>query len=292
MKYIIFGGFDYAVYYEMNADALLQGIDYFVDNTPALIGATYLGKPVKAPAALLHEDKNKILIFIGSIVYHTEIAFQLKDMGFEEGRHFVWGIEWMGDEKCPRLWRHLEWKDQSNEGVKAVEESEIHYARMQLMTRFIDPCIIKTVVDWGSANERLRSALPSSIAYIGVDYTQYTPETIVFDINQADKPIKERLPRFEAENACAFMGSFLPYVHDWKHFLDEIARLFHHVIIGQNDFTRVGREKRRTGYTYNNALFTTDIILYMNRLGYRLENAVDFRLRSTILHFAKSAAEE
>lgn len=261
MKYIIFGGFDYAVYYEMNADALLQGINYFVDNDSRLIGTTYLGKPVKAPAALLDEDKNHILIFIGSVVYHTEIAFQLKDMGFQEGVHFVWGLEWMGDENCPRLWRHLEWKDQENQGLRAVEEAEIHYARIQVMARFVDASVIKTVVDWGSANERLRGVLPSGITYIGVDYIRYTPDTIVLDINQSSRPVKERLPQFEAKNTCAFMGSFLPYVHDWKHFLDEIAGLFSHVIIGQNDFARVGREKRRTGYTYNNALFTTDIIL-------------------------------
>jgi len=33
-KHIIFGGFDYAVRWEMDQDAVYRGIDYFVDNNP------------------------------------------------------------------------------------------------------------------------------------------------------------------------------------------------------------------------------------------------------------------
>lgn len=85
-KHIIFGGFDYAVRWEMDQDAVYRGIDYFVDNDPELIGTTYMGKPIYSPDKLLEEDKDNILILIGSIIYHLEIEFQLKDMGFEAYR--------------------------------------------------------------------------------------------------------------------------------------------------------------------------------------------------------------
>lgn len=87
-KHIIFGGFDYAVYWEMNQDAIYRGIDYFVDNDPNLIGTTYLGKTIHSPEKLLQENKDEIIILIGSIIYHTEIEFQLREMGFENETHF------------------------------------------------------------------------------------------------------------------------------------------------------------------------------------------------------------
>ena len=48
-KHIVFGGFDYAVRWEMDQDAVYTGIDYFVDNNPQLIGTTYLGKAIYGP---------------------------------------------------------------------------------------------------------------------------------------------------------------------------------------------------------------------------------------------------
>ena len=113
-KHILFGGFDYALRWEMDQDAVYRGIDYIVDNDPALIGTTYLGKPVYSPEKLLEEDRDNILILIGSIIYHLEIEFQLRDMGFEEDVHYKWGISFCGDEGCPRLWNHVEYNDRKN----------------------------------------------------------------------------------------------------------------------------------------------------------------------------------
>ena len=100
-KHILFGGFDYALRWEMDQDAVYRGIDYIVDNDPDLIGTTYLGKPIYGPAKLLEEDKDNILILIGSIIYHLEIEFQLKDMGFEEDVHYKWAIGFCGDGPVP-----------------------------------------------------------------------------------------------------------------------------------------------------------------------------------------------
>lgn len=81
MKHIIFGGFDYAVLYEMNQDAILNGIDYFVDTDEKLIGTSYLGKPIKAIEELKEEDADNVLILIGSIVYRAGSRVIVKRIG-------------------------------------------------------------------------------------------------------------------------------------------------------------------------------------------------------------------
>ena len=56
MKHIIFGGFDYAVLYEMDQNAILDGIDYFVDVDKSLIGQKYLGKPIDRKSTRLNSS--------------------------------------------------------------------------------------------------------------------------------------------------------------------------------------------------------------------------------------------
>lgn len=90
-KYVIFGGFDYAVKWEMNQDAIYRGIDYFVENDENWIGKTYLGKPIY-PVNQLLKDKDNVFILIGSIIYHTEIEFQLNEMGFQKGKDYMWEL--------------------------------------------------------------------------------------------------------------------------------------------------------------------------------------------------------
>ena len=46
-----------------------------------------------------------------NMFFHTSpTLFQLQDMGFEEDIHYKWAIGFCGDETCPRLWKHKEWK--------------------------------------------------------------------------------------------------------------------------------------------------------------------------------------
>lgn len=171
-KYIIFGGFDYAVRWEMDQDAVFRGIDYFVDNDPELIGTTYLGKPIYAPEKLLEEPRGGIFILIGSIVYHTELEFQLLDMGFERDKDFVWGIAWSGNEECPKLWRHIEWRDREKNkaSLNTIENAEEVRQRYFVTAKMIDFGKYDSVVELGAANERIREFLPTGINYIPVDY--------------------------------------------------------------------------------------------------------------------------
>lgn len=73
-------------------------ITYFVDNDPKKWGQQFLGKTILPPNCLLEENKEKLIIFIASITYSSEISIQLSNMGFIETVHFF---------KCDSLLRKI-----------------------------------------------------------------------------------------------------------------------------------------------------------------------------------------
>jgi len=288
MKHIIFGGFDYAVRYEMDQDAIFRGIDYFVDNDPKLIGTTYLGKEIKHPDVLLYENKDDILILIGSIVYRAELTFQLKEMGYEENKHFVWAIGFCGDEKCPRLWKYAEWKDKSSNAASldAIENSEYVLSSLKYAVKLIDFNKCNTLIDLGAANERVRPFLPENVRYIPVDYIRYSDETILCDFNKHEFPSPSN-NHYAPETTCILSMSCIQYCRDWHWYLKNISQNCKCLILGKQDFARMTREYRKTSWTYNHAVFNHEYILYMLKLNFELVDAMDFRLRREIYKFEK-----
>lgn len=289
MKHIVFGGFDYAVYYEMDQDAIFHGVDYFVDNNPALIGTSYLGKPIKAPTALLEENKGDILILIGSIVYRTEIAFQLKEMGFEEDKDFVWGISFSGDGACRRLWKHVGWNDKASNAAELAytEESNEPLDRLKIISKMIDFKRIDTLIDLGAANARIKAFIPQKIRYIPVDYMRYSDETVLCDFNQKEFPRSKNL-KFDPQKTCMMSIATIQYAVDWKWYLDEVIANCNYLIFAKRDFGRVSREHRKTRWNNNNAAFNHEYLLYLLQRGFSLVDAVDFRLKAEIYSFKKA----
>lgn len=285
MKHIIYGGFDYAVKYEMNQDAIYQGIDYFIDDNTDLIGTTYLGKQIKHPKTLLKEKKGDIIILIGSIVYRTELAFRLRDMGFEEGKDFIWAIEFTGDKECQRLWYHIEWSDtvDNSDNIKIMETSEYNLNRIKVACRLIEWNKIHTLIDLGAANERIREFIPTNIKYIPVDYIKYSHHTVLCDFNKYEFPTNP----FDIKGTCVVSIGNIQYCKDWKWYLEKIVEACDCLILGHNDFVRISREYRRTHWLRYNSLFDYEIIIYMLKLGFQLTDAVDFRLKTTLYKFEK-----
>lgn len=288
MKYIIFGGFDYAVLHEMDSDAILDGVDYFVDNSPRLIGTTYLGKKIYSPEQLLNEDKDNIFILIGSMVYKSEIEYQLREMGFEKNIHFIWGINFVGDDKCRSLWRHIEWSDRegNSAALSAVESGDFHRSRLKLATSMIGWDSIDTFVDLGAANERAKEFVPAGVGYIPVDYIPYSEDTVHCNFNEKEFPTAESLS-FSPDRTCMFSVGCLTYVIDWQWHLRKVAENCSTFILAHHDIVRIKRDYRMSGWTHNNALFDTEIILFMQELGFQLTDAVDFRLKMTLFKFQK-----
>lgn len=285
-KHIMFGGFDYALRWEMDQDAVFRGIDYFVDNDPELIGTSYLGKPVYSPEKLLEEDRDNILILIGSIIYHLEIEFQLRDMGFQEDVHYKWAIGFCGDEGCPRLWKHVEWKDavENKAGPDRIEKSDEALSRLRMAVRPVDFSKICTVLDIGAANGRLKTLLPEDIRYIPVDYTPYSKETVVCDLTKHEFPEMELDPA----STCVFLIAVIQYASDWRWLLRKSAETGDTVVCVHNDFVRMNREYRRTHFTGNSVAFNHQIILEMQKLGFTLTEAHDFHLRDVIMKFERN----
>ena len=285
-KHILFGGFDYALRWEMDQDAVYRGIDYIVDNDPNLIGTTYLGKPVYGPEKLLEEDRDNILILIGSIIYHLEIEFQLRDMGFEEDVHYKWAIGFCGDKTCPRLWKHVEWKDaaENKAGLDMIEKSDEALNRLRMAARLVDFSRIRTVLDIGAANGRLKTFLPEGVRYIPADYIPYSEETVLCDLTKREFPELELDPA----STCVFLISVIQYAPDWRWLLRKIAETSDMFVCVHNDFVRMNREYRRTHFTGNSAVFNHQIILEMQKLGFVLTEAHDFHLRAVIMKFERN----
>jgi len=285
-KHIIFGGFDYAVRWEMDQDAVYRGIDYFVDNNPELIGTTYMGKPIYSPDKLLEEDKDNILILIGSIIYHLEIEFQLKDMGFEEDIHYKWAIGFCGDEGCPRLWKHIEYNDRKNNAVNLqyLEESQERLHALQMVSRLIDFSGVEVVLDICAGNGRMKSFIPETVKYIPVDYIPYTEETLLCDLTQYEFPQISNPP----SDTCVLLLGSIGYAPDWKWLLKKISESCSTFICSHSDFVRINREYRRTHYTNNNAIFNHQIILEMQKLGFTMTEAHDYHLRRVVMKFERT----
>lgn len=285
-KHILFGGFDYALRWEMDQDAVYRGIDYIVDNDPDLIGTTYLGKPIYGPAKLLEEDKDNILILIGSIIYHLEIEFQLKDMGFEEDVHYKWAIGFCGDGTCPRLWKHVEWKDaaENKAGLDMIEKSDEALNRLRMAARLVDFSKIHTVLDICAANGRLKTLLPEDVRYIPADYIPYSEETVLCDLTKYEFPELELDPA----STCVFLIAAIQCAPDWRWLLRRIAETCNTFICVHNDFVRMNREYRRTHFTGNSVVFNHQIILEMQKLGFTLTEAHDYHLKVDIMKFERN----
>lgn len=164
-KHVIFGGFDYAVKWEMNQDAIYKGIEYFVETDENWIGKTYLGKSIYG-IEKLKEDRENIFVLIGSVVHHTEIELILKELGYQEGVDYEWALGWTGDEQCGPLWYVKEWNDSQNlAGQQAAISGAVSNVKYNVVSKMI-PEKCTTVIDLGAASGMLENYLNKNVALL------------------------------------------------------------------------------------------------------------------------------
>lgn len=280
MKYILLGGFDYAIRFEMNADAIYNGIDYFVDVSDGLQGSTYMGKPIYGFEHLI-KDTDEKMILIGSIIFHTDLEFLLRENGYVENLDYMWAPNWKGNEECPRLWYHREWKD--NEKQKIHTEADLSVLdKYRIVARLIDEDV-KYIIELGAANERIREFLKTDVNYYPVDYIQYSDSTIVCDLNADEFPEIET----DRNKTCILCVGTLHFFFDWKDILRKSMRRADTIIVTHNDFVRINRDYRREYSPWNSCFFNHELILFMQSNGYYMTEAYDFRLRVVIMKFKK-----
>lgn len=285
-KYVLFGGFDYAVRYEMDQNAIYEGIDYFIENDEKLIGTSYLGKKIYGTDIFEEIKKNKdVFILIGSVIHYAELEIQLREFGFEKYEDYRWALDFSGDIDggCLPLWKHTEWdSSRNNSNREKLENDEYFRMRYYCCSKFIDD-YIKTIVDIGAANERYREFLKCGQQYIPMDYMKYSDITVVYDFNL------QKFPDIHADQdkTAVLLVAVIQYVKEWRIFLKEVCARSNIVVITHNDIARVSREYRREHYTSNNAIFNHEIILEMQKQDFYLEDACDFRLKDVLMKFKK-----
>lgn len=284
MKVIVVGGFDYAIKWEMNADALVRYIDSFIDFGNFFSGETYLGKPVRKCDYIDKINLQEYFFVIGSIVYHTEIKRFLEEKGLVEGTNFRWAIEYVCDENGERLWHHTEWDSKENSANRhTIEEGGYAEERLAFISQDIDEeCT--TVIDLCAANGRMRKYLKDTVQYFPVDYIRYGEDTVVYDLN------KDAFPNFknDPKKTTVLLIASIQFANDWKGLLKEIASVCDTFICANNEFISVNRDYRREHFCWNRVVFNTDIVMEMQKLGFVLSDAYDYRLRVCVMKFRRA----
>lgn len=285
-KYVLFGGFDYPIKFEMNQNSIFEGIDYFIDETytEEQVGS-YLGKPIYSIDFLKKQNLDELFILIGSLVYYSELEMKLKKMGLKKDINYTWAFAFPGDERCKKLWYSKEWKDDSNtDSRKYTECGKETIEKYAFVSQLINENE-KNILELGAANCHLKKFLSPDVNYIPVDYIKYSDKHIVCDFNKHEFPDIN----IKSEDLCILMLGTFQYVTDWKWLLKKITDSCDTFICSHNDIVRVNREFRRTGLTWNNAVFNHEIIIEMNNLGFRLVEAYDFRFRIVIMKFVRES---
>ncbi len=134
-------------------------------------------------------------------------------------------------------------------------EEKLGYERLEWRKRIAALCSFisdedKSVMDLGAGSMNLRNMLPIDVIYYPVDYKKNADDTIVCDFN------KHEFPNVYADVIVA--AGILDYMADPEWFLSEISSHCDKLLISYR-----GREK----YEYA-ALYTRDIISYLNELGF------------------------
>ena len=281
-KHVIFGGFDYAVKWEMNQDAIYKGIEYFVETDENWIGKTYLGKSIYG-IEKLKEDRENIFVLIGSVVHHTEIELILKELGYQEGVDYEWALGWTGDEQCGPLWYVKEWNDSQNlAGQQAAISGAVSNVKYNVVSKMI-PEKCTTVIDLGAASGMLENYLNKNVTFIPVDYMKIRDDEVICDFNKYEFPDIDE----DKKNCCIVMCGIIQAVKDWKWLLRKSGESADTIIISHNDIVRVNRDFRREKLTWNNAVFNHQIILEMQKIGYKMVEAYEFQLRVVLMRFDK-----
>lgn len=188
MRYILYGASKY-MRDHVNKKRI-QLVEYIVDASEELIGTKYSGKDIKSPDVLLEEDREDIFIIITAFGQLYSIEYDLRQMGFEKGKHF----EWIG--RLANYYPlHQVWYRQKSENWVKDEEAwrknfpnEVPHERAALVTKMIDWTNVGSVLDLGAGSEPMRTLISKEIKYYPIDYKQLTGKTLVFDFNQKQFP--------------------------------------------------------------------------------------------------------
>lgn len=282
-KYVMFT-VGWEVRYNMR-DQALACMDYFVDNDSYWQGKTFLGKEILSAEQLRREDPKNTIVFIGSLTHRAVITYQLNHMGFEEGCNLFWAPNWHGDETVPPFYyERNRWPELFEKNVDLIGNAHFR-GRMEIAASMCPWETFHTVVDLGAGAMLIKKHLSPEANYIPIDFIPFAPETCVYNLDQYEFPASE-IP----ENVdCAIILGTLEHVRDWKWLLTETSRISPRILVGLVALEIMPNIKERAEHGFVSHIYTHDLIIHMQTLGYALVTVRERHQLDNIYLFERTA---
>ena len=150
-----------------------------------LRGGQLYGKNVYGYEKLMEIDKDEYIIIMSNSARYNSCADKLKKMGFIENEHFFNGWK-LHNNFYRKVLLGYSWQsdEQENQGIFINNAWE---ARAKYMASMI-PLEVKSVMDIGCGDQKLRKYLRTDIEYYGLDYIDRGNNTIVCNLNKDEFP--------------------------------------------------------------------------------------------------------
>ena len=238
----------------------LNYIEYFVDDSVVETDEKiWHGKKVFAPAKLLEEDKENILVIIGNTKCYMQISRRLDNIGLVENIHYFNGWNLPADYFF-RI-KNGDWISNEHQDSLKRQSWEIRAMKMASML----PEDVRSIADYGCGNQRLRKYLDESIVYYGIDYVDREEgETIICDVN------KDVLPRIDVD--CTYMAGFFSYIKEPEKFIEQINSKY--ILLsyeGRETYQTFGAAQNRGMFLFvENYMTIWEMIQMFIKNGYKL----------------------
>lgn len=150
--------------------------------------------------------------------------------------------------------------------------------RIRFMAQRIDASH-KSVVDLGCGPQWLKGELRPGVRYVGVDYRDRGPGTVVCDFNAGEFP--------SGEFDVAFVSGCMEYVEDWRWFVQMVCVAGRRVILSYCALEAVPSISRRREHAWRSDASRGQIEDEFARRGYRLRSRDQYDEMNTVFVFER-----
>lgn len=272
------------VRYNMRDEALTR-IDYFVDNDSHWHGKTFLGKEIKSADVLRNEDPEHTIVFVGSLAHRAVITYQLNDMGFVEGRNLFWAPNWHGDEVVPPFYYEKNrWPKLFVKNMDLIGDSYFR-GRIEIVASMCRWEDFHTVVDLGAGAMLIKKYLSPETNYIPVDFIPFAPGTCVCNLDEYEFPVSVMPKNVD----CTIILGTLEHVRNWRWLLTATSKVSPRILVGLVALEIMPSIKERAEHGFVSHIYTHDLIIHMQELGYKLTVAKERHQLDNIYLFERTA---
>lgn len=203
----------------------INSVDGFIDDDEKKQGKQIFNKTI---CSLEEALKGENCFIVLSLIYSYEkISAKLKKNGLVEGKDFVWGPNWLGDDNLPSPYDFRTWESLDQEW-----DYTIWNKRTGVALEMLDEDV-KSILDLGAGGMHAKNYIDKSVKYYPVDYCQRFEETIVCDLNDHQFP--------DIQVDCILALGILQYVQDADWFIKMICTHCNSVIFSYSTLIEISR---------------------------------------------------